>query len=408
MVTTRRRQQQEEGKRKREETLNTICNSIRKRGKTLSSTLTNDIVLEILSKVRDVEDLIRFKFACKSWYTLLCEPFFINMHLNQSISNNNFAFMVYYYYFNTHIYSIDCDISSSSFKLNRAVKINTPFKTPFRIYCSCNGIFLVCVSYKLRRICMWNPSTGEHKDLSDELPKISKLPSPWYSLGYDLSRDDYKVIIKYYNKDTRSDAYVYSMRTNSCKRLQDVPYIIYGVVYPPCISFDSGIFLNGAIHWLGNHIYEFLLRIVSFDLANDEFKDLQLPDVLFDNESKRLGVFEECLCIYHFNEDIRYIDMFMMKEYGVKESWTKLFSINVDIQLEFVHMLNFKVICITNNGKLLVQWNHKDLALYDPKHGGQKCGNIKIDGLTKRLSEYRSISTYVKSLVSLGANTSLI
>ncbi|KAF5180594.1 hypothetical protein FRX31_029818 [Thalictrum thalictroides] len=150
------------------------------------------------------------------------------------------------------------------------------------------------------------------------------------------------------------------------------------------------------MHWLGN-----LLQIVSFDLANDEFKGLLLPDVLRHDKSKRLGIFEECLCIYQVNMD-SYIDVFIMKEYGVKESWTKIFSIN-DLQIQ--NMRHFEAICITNNGKLLVQWNHNDyLALYDPKHGGFKCGNIKIEGLSAR-SEYLSIGTYVKSLVSLEANT---
>ncbi|PIA45861.1 hypothetical protein AQUCO_01600243v1 [Aquilegia coerulea] len=322
MVTTRRRQQQEEEvKRKREETLNTICNSIRKRGKTLSSTLTNDIICDILSRVPDVEDLLRFKIA------------------------------------------LYCDISSP-FKLNSAVKIICPFRI-HSIYDSCNGIFLVRVSCKFNRLCLWNPSTGEHKDLSDELPKVPKRLNILYCLGYDLSRDDYKVIMAYNHEGTIRDVYVYSMRTNSYKRFQNVAYVIFGVVEYQNISSGGGggILLNGAIHWLGNHVSNknrFFLRIVSFDLSNDEFKDLQLPDITLHTKWKRLGEFEECLCIYHVNKD-SYIDVFITKEYGVKESWTKIFSIN---DLPFHRMWNFEAIC-TNNEKLLVQWNNKDLALYD-------------------------------------------
>ncbi|PIA30402.1 hypothetical protein AQUCO_05600087v1 [Aquilegia coerulea] len=405
MVSTRRQQQQQEAKKKREETLKSIYSSIRKRGKTLSSTLSNDVASGILSRV-PVEDLLQFQFACKSWYTLLHEPFFINLHLNQSISNKNFAFMVHNS--STDIYSVGCDISSSLFKLNKAVKINNPFRA-FHIYGSCNGIFLMVRNLSnVYRVCLWNPSTGEYKEISNQLPKMPANPflRMEYWLGYDLSRDDYKVIrMGTYHRGTITDVYVYSMRTNSCKRIHDVPYFVLGLVAYPHLSSGGGILLNDAIHWLGNPVSNangFLLTIVSFDLANDEFKGLQLPDVLLDTESKRLGVFEDCLCIYHVNKD-SYIDVFMMKEYGVKESWTKMFSIND--QPIHQDMRSFKTICITNNGKLLVLWNHTYLALYDPKHGGRKCGNIKIEGLPARFEGYGSIGAYVKSLVSLGANT---
>ncbi|KAF5180595.1 F-box protein cpr1 [Thalictrum thalictroides] len=401
MVTTRRQHQQEEAKRKREATLESIWNDMRKRGRTLSLTLSNDITREILSTV-PVEDLLRFKFACKSWYTLLHDPFFINLHLNQSISNYNFAFMVCSNF--KVVFSVDFDISSSSFKLKKPVKIDCPFEA-FQIYGSCNGIFLVCIFLRSYKICLWNPTTGEYKDLSDTLPKNPKHTQPFlhvvYWLGYDLSRDDYKVIrMSYYHKGTITDIHVYSLRTNSCKKFHNVPYFILGLVYPK-YSNSGGIHLNGAIHWLGKHVSDtndFLLRIVSFDLANDEFKDLLLlPNVLLNDKSKRLGIFEECLCIYQVNKD-SYIDVFIMKEYGVKESWMKILSIN---DLRIYNMRHFKAICITNNGKLLVQWDHKNLALYDPKHGGRKCGDVKIEGLSTR--SYLNIGTYVKSLVSLEA-----
>ncbi|PIA45863.1 hypothetical protein AQUCO_01600245v1 [Aquilegia coerulea] len=262
------------------------------------------------------------------------------MHLNQSISNNNFAFMIYNDL--TDIHSVDYDISSSSLKLSRAVKNDRSFKSStfagFRVYGSCNGIFLISIAHQFIRIGLWNPSTGEYKDLPESFPKYPKCPPPIFNvvfwLGYDISRDDYKVIrYPYYQSSNlsgiMSDVCVYSLRTNSCKMIQDVPYRIFGSVYPKNFC-DDGIFLNGAIHWLGKHVSDVAsrlsLRIVSFDLANDEFKMFQLPDVILDTNSKRLGAFEDCLCIYHVNKD-NYIDLFTMKEYGVKESWTKMFSI---------------------------------------------------------------------------------
>ncbi|KAF5191850.1 F-box protein cpr1 [Thalictrum thalictroides] len=363
--------QEEEAKRKRETTLKSIWNDIRKRGKTLSFVFSNDITREILSRV-PVEDLLRFK-------VIYCEI-----------------------------------LSSSSLTLSRAVKIDHPFKSAgIHVYGSCNGIFLIRFFHQFHRIGLWNPSTREYKDLPQNFPKYPKHPPPFFEvvfwLGYDASRDDYKVIrYPYYHKYSiswaiMSDVYVYSLRTNSCKKIQDVPYYIFGSVYPN-LSCDDGIMLNSALHWLGRHFLDsesgFSLIIVSFDLASDEFKNLQVPDVVLDTKLKRLGVFEECLSIYHVNKD-NCIDVFMMKEYGMKESWTKKFSIT-DQPIQCMRI--FKPMCVTKDGKLLVLWNHKDLALYDPKHGGRRCSNL-IHGIPRNVLEHCGTCIYVNSLVSLGANT---
>ncbi|PIA45896.1 hypothetical protein AQUCO_01600266v1 [Aquilegia coerulea] len=390
MVTTRRQGREEREKRRREKVWNSISNNLTKRRRTLLNSIAADgITSEILLRL-PVDSLSRFKCASMSWYTLLHEPFFIN----------------------------DISSSSSSVKFNKAVVIERPFissKPVFSIHGSCNGIFLITTFHRFERICLWNPSTREYKDIAEQFSNTPKYPRELYPficigywLGYDLSMDDYKVIrIAYHhNIDTVSDAYVYSMRTNSCKRIQDIPYRIYGVVSGVNFSHD-GILLHRAIHWLGNRglmTDRFPLRIVTFDFTNETFNDLQLPDDVLYSRSIRLGVLEDCLWIYSLNKD-NHIDMFVMKEYGVKESWTKMFSIT---DQSIAAMGKFKVISITNEGKLLVQWNYKDIALYDPNHGGRRCGNIKIQGIPRRISNFFRVETYVKSFVSLGTNTYVI
>ncbi|KAF5195935.1 hypothetical protein FRX31_014479 [Thalictrum thalictroides] len=111
-----------------------------------------------------------------------------------------------------------------------------------------------------------------------------------YGLGYDSSMDDYKVIriLYYYNireaedkiKDYESDIHVYSMRTNSYMRI--------------------------PVHWVGRRdpkttTSEFSLRIVSFNVVNEEFEEIQMPDSFDSTTPFELGVFEGCLCIYRRN-----------------------------------------------------------------------------------------------------------
>ncbi|PIA50248.1 hypothetical protein AQUCO_01300767v1 [Aquilegia coerulea] len=407
MVKTRRQLQEEEMMRRSKIAILT------------TDYVSNEITTEILSRV-PVEDLLRFKCACKCWNTLLKDPFFIKLHLHQHIRNNN-SFLIYNC--TGKIYSVDYDILSLSFNLNRAVMVNCPIQLKpksedFTIYGSCNGILLIGVLNRFtdeyKRICLWNPSTRECKNLCPPLAREhNDYSSLVYCLGYDISTDDYKVIRYRYDEShcKISDVCVYSMRSNSWKRIQDVPYNIYNADGVIDGSFNGryGMLLNGVIHWLGMYasVTSYSQRIVSFDLAKDEFSDLQLRGIVRETGSriwKQLGVFEECLCIYLVNKKNNKIDLFMMKEYGVEESWTKMFTISDQL---IQNMLNFQVICITQDRKVLVQWNNNDgdlfnndLALHDPKHGWCKCGDIKIQGLPKRF--WRSgIVTYVKSLVTI-------
>ncbi|KAF5199866.1 hypothetical protein FRX31_010547, partial [Thalictrum thalictroides] len=209
--------------------------------------------------------------------------------------------------------------------------INPPALT---IHGSCNGIFLITAFYQYERICLWNPSTREYKDISEQFSKTPKYPSELYEyewigywLGYDLSTDDYKVIrIAYhynYNAACICDVHVYSMRTDSCNRIQQyIAYTIYGVVPFDSACTPGGILLNGAIHWLGKHAST-CWKIVTFDLANEDFKDFQLPGDVVSSKSIRLGMFEDCLCAYNVNKDNYYMVKFKLKETSISPSFVE-------------------------------------------------------------------------------------
>ncbi|PIA45862.1 hypothetical protein AQUCO_01600244v1 [Aquilegia coerulea] len=222
---------------------------------------------------------------------------------------------------------------------------------------SCNAIFLVGVYVRgvgpwypcsLERtsavfevLGLWNPSTREFKELPDFLWKFIKhrplCGNIAYGLGYDSLMDDYKVIrILYYydSKVYESDVHVYSVRTNSYKRIRDVPYFIPRRHNHPAIV--SGMFLNGAIHWLGISLARtsnLSLRIVFFNVENEEFGEIQLHDQFNSymiTQALELGVFEGCLCIYRFDNCIYRFDSadgYIMKQFGADDSWTNMLSL---------------------------------------------------------------------------------
>ena len=142
----------------------------------------------------------------------------------------------------------------------------------------------------------------------------------------------------------------------------------------------SQALVNGAIHWFGNHerdrpnpCVEF--GVVLFHICDEEFQVMKFPDRLISclKEDYAKGVVYAKIVVYggllslmEYNYGQRYIDyscnIWLMKEYGVVESWTKQFTIDLkrkDIGAMF--MYSFR-----NNGKILRKRQEK-LVLYDPK-----------------------------------------
>ncbi|KAI7727550.1 hypothetical protein M8C21_003854 [Ambrosia artemisiifolia] len=101
-----------------------------------------------------------------------------------------------------------------------------------------------------------------------------------------------------------------------------------------------------------------------------------------------LGSFRERLCVLSNYHGVR-ADLWIMKEYGVEDSWTKLVSIPylTDLRAD-----RFSVpLCISNDGKVLLEIGRK-LIVYDSKNNSfsqiQKFGKCV------------QVSTFVESLVS--------
>ncbi|KAI8566685.1 hypothetical protein RHMOL_Rhmol02G0061300 [Rhododendron molle] len=97
---------------------------------------------------------------------------------------------------------------------------------------------LVCVRAG-QEVLIWNPSTRKSKGLPN--PEMHNY-IPSYGFGYDKSVDDYKVVGVFSHLHTLEiEVKVYTLRTNSWRRIGDFPHHIgFG---------EEGTYLNGALHW---------------------------------------------------------------------------------------------------------------------------------------------------------------
>jgi F-box interacting protein len=102
--------------------------------------------------------------------------------------------------------------------------------------------------------------------------------------------------------------------------------MIHGDLHPPH-RFDSKllIFVNGAFNWItyadsDNH------SVVSFDLVIESYRRILPPN--YEGENVRyvlLGVLRDCLCFVAYGLELS--NVWLMKEYGNEESWTKLYRV---------------------------------------------------------------------------------
>ncbi|KAM3356458.1 hypothetical protein P3S68_023172 [Capsicum galapagoense] len=194
---------------------------------------------------------------------------------------------------------------------------------------SVNG--LVCLAFGLYDFFIWNPSIRKHMKLhSYGLNLISyfrESESPGgfkYGFGYDELQVDYKIVGVfpiYRNRLLyRVEVKLYSLRSDSWRCIDHFKGGDFLEVW--------GKFVNGKLHWL-----EEIWKISSIDL-----------------------------------------DVWVMKEYGVKESWTKMFTIK---KSPVTFLLQF--------GSRLGKYNPKD-------------DSIRYLDVT-HLATYIEAELYVKSLV---------
>ncbi|KDP42188.1 hypothetical protein JCGZ_02918 [Jatropha curcas] len=118
-------------------------------------------------------------------------------------------------------------------------------------------------------------------------------------LGDESSADDYKVVT--FSQPVLFgliyEVWIFSLRTNSWRRLPDFCYTGY------VFNFSPGYLANGALHCLllSARGMDRPGAIVSFDLADEEFSVVKRPDSRTKKPQLSLNVVDGCLCVGLFN-----------------------------------------------------------------------------------------------------------
>ncbi|PHT99344.1 hypothetical protein BC332_31687 [Capsicum chinense] len=198
--------------------------------------------------------------------------------------------------------------------------------------------------------------------------------------GYDSLHDDYKVVrivqCVFSNGNLLSETMTYSLKMGVWKDGEDCPYWL--------VKEDFGTYAAGALYWLGFKESHGELILVSLDLGSERFEQVLYPENLGKPYRLNLAALGDCLCLLAASGHVvtgmdvkNHVDVWVMKAYGVEQSWIKLFTVE---QLEGrQHFSYMRPIAYSmTGGEVLLEMDNRKFLWYNLEKKSLK--HAKIGG----------------------------
>lgn len=383
--------------------------------------------------------LIKCTLVCKSWRSLIKNRNFIRTHLSYNNrhgtpllllhcitrdSCHTYAYQVFLDEEREERYSLHYDnptfdeYCKLEFPIFDVEKMCNPC---FRVVGTCNG--LVCLADDLGAdgnifvIC--NPLIRKLVTLPE--PNVRMKSNVRYNVsigfGFDANTNDYKVVrlvtLLYDHlgdPEKRTVAEVYSLAAGSWSGWRHVSRVSRMDACTP------QAFVNGTLHWQAvcethDASYHFIL---TFDLGSELFSEIMMPEISKPSPSnqqlqlsasgdgKSIALFWR---VYGLYMEDRLLDIWVMKEYGVPESWTKLTTLWA---VGSEQSLLPKALCFRKTGEVVLELVDEDVCHYFwlftcPGHGLYSIDPVSTEFKYLGISGYKyyTIESYEESLVLL-------
>ncbi|VVB07752.1 unnamed protein product [Arabis nemorensis] len=366
---------------------------------TIPMDIVNDLFLRLPAK-----SLVRFRALSKPSCLLIDSPDFIASHLDRVLQTNDHLMILLRGAL--HLYTVDLD------SLDTVSDVEHPMKRggPTEVFGSCNG--LIGLSNSPTDLAIFNPSTRQIHRLPQstiDLPDGSTTRGyVFYGLGYDSVNDDYKVVrMVQFKRDSDDElgcsfpyeVKVFSLKMNSWKRIVSVSpsiqllfYFYYHLLY----RRGYGVLAGNSLHWVlprrpGLIAFNIIVR---FDLAIEEFDIVRFPEAVVNGDvdiQMDIGVLDGCLCLM-CNYDQKYVDVWMMKEYNVRDSWTKVFTVQKPKSVKsFAYMR--PLVYSKDRNKVLLEINNTKLVWLDIE--SKKLSTLRIKDCPSSYSAELVVSSLV-------------
>lgn len=342
--------------------------------------LPGHIITDILSRL-PIKTIIHCRCVCRTWRSLVLDPHFANLHLSRTPT------ILIIHQESHRSPDWDSDIlkliefdrdehdQHGNGLLHYDPLMNFDLKrfpnTEILLVGSVNGLLCFC-DYENEAIFICNPIMRECVTLPKPIYTERYPTRIVYGFGYSSLSGQYKVVqisqtplldpegLPFWDD---SQGAVYVLGTANWRSIGTVPYLDSRRSY--------NLSLNGNIHWL-NWGGETSELICSFDVENESFQVFPSPNNLIKQTwYASLGLFRDCLCLCVPDGSEDYdidIDIWVMKEYGVKESWTKEIVIRQNSsELSCLLCDEVSLLHVWENGDILILWRDDRLYLYSPE-----------------------------------------
>ncbi|EYU24906.1 hypothetical protein MIMGU_mgv1a021233mg [Erythranthe guttata] len=349
----------------------------------------------ILQKL-PVKSLIRFTTVCKSWRSIITSPNFIQSHLSEGKNHTQILLKRFDQTDEREHFSLlNLVAENGALSVNSSSHLEFPVKS--RTACSpivgcCDGVVCLLETCSARSspkdVILWNPSIRTHLVLPT--PTINPKESHMVVLGFgsDANHAHHKVVRLVY-KPNDFGAEVFSVKTRSWRRLSGgVGVALRALKTGYCQAYCQA-FLNGVVHWLALNPVDRRASFLAFDVGDEVFGEVMLPDCLASECLKMLCIFVigESLGVVKYNKGYESWDVWAMKEYRVKESWTKMYTVEVSA----------RVVGFRNSGEALLALRSLGLVVYNLKTKQMQSEDLGIYGCTMLFY----VDNYVESLLLL-------
>lgn len=354
-----------------------------------------DLIAQILDRL-PVKTLLRCRCVSKPCCSLIDSPHFVKAHLKRSAECNTNTGLIIRGVHSDWLYADSLHDSTTSVEIDETLRT---LLLGTSLVGSCNG--LICTYKPKTGIFLWNLATRRFRKLptapSDFLRPFEIDPflyDPFlYGFGYDAVNDDYKVLSIFHPDGCDLDGselevVVYSLKNNSWRRLSNISNDFL-------LTFYYGMFLG--LHWITNKTLgsESCQSILAFDLAAENYREVPIPKVRINNPHEwSLCIFAESLCVLIFHHPYICIDIWLMNDYGVGNSWCKLFSLeHQEIIRSFV---SAGLVAYSKSRKdVLVQVVMRKLIWYNLET--KEIKTVKIGNMP---SVFHQVEVYTESLVA--------
>ncbi|KAK4283602.1 hypothetical protein QN277_000535 [Acacia crassicarpa] len=359
--------------------------------------LSDELRIEILYRL-PIKSLACLKCVSKSWLSLISDPNFTKLHFQRSPQNYTYRFP----------YRVRAEHDRNSYQQMRAIDLNASlcddsaditfnnFPSGYdEILASCRG-FLLLQHNKIDKLLVWNPTTSEQKQIL--LPR--KYSFELHGFCYDESTDDYLIALATkINLDMVLGFRVFSVRTNSWKK--EIAFNCGEIIRSRFPGLLAGVAVNGVIYWL---VYFYkkearrnATKIIAFDIKANNVSEVvpKHDNIIINLTLCDLRTFGESLALFDF-KGFKEIEVWEMKEDGVRSSWTKLMSIpSCAIRLRAY----FSPLCLTKDGKLVTLDNPSTLSKWSEQ--GKEEEVRKCNGYDLVYESFAATPVYTETLLSL-------